>query len=549
MGKDSSSSNTSSSLSSQEKRDRRVKTKDRKGIAKIHKVVKEQKKLMSKLITESESYLVNNFKNRCAPTAEPLDHDTMDQYSELYHSDPVNSATQNSLASVPVSWLAEDRTYIKSLDYAYSNLLDICPRATYQAHSGRCWLFAALNTMRYNLIKEHKLNDHFELSEAYLFFYDKIERCLFFLEKMIELRHRPVHDVVVNGMTTMFTPVTDGGTWGFFTNLISKYGMVPKSCYGETYNTSCTDEMNEVVYEKVSIFAAEIRSSTRSDKYLQQKIREEYMPEVYALIVKFMGEPPQKFDWNYHEKGETFESARERGPYCSVRDLTPQTFFQTYLEPHARIGTKVVLRHDPRATSKYNRTYHVEHFGHMVGGKPDVSLNVPWQVLSDAAAKTILQGQAVWFAADVCKKFNAERDLLAVEGYDYEGVLNTSLEYSKSDGLDTHVSTPSHAMALVGVDLEDGDIAQIKKWKVENSWGEFSGSVDPGYLLMTDTWFRKYGYEVVVDLDVLDDETREAYQKYEFDPINLPFNDAFGAVARKCSTCKKHLPVPQHRKH
>jgi bleomycin hydrolase len=518
-------------------RARQVQTRNRKGTATIRKTVKVQKKIVANLIAESEKYLVNHFTNRCVPQSDPLDSAMLTDYAAQHASDPINIATQNALASVPVSWLAENRDYIKSVDYAYSHLLDICPRATYQAHSGRCWLFAALNTMRYNLIKELNLSDHFELSEAYLFFYDKIERCFFFLEKMVELRDRPIHDLVVNGMMTSFSPVTDGGTWGFFCNLITKYGMVPKSCYGETFNTSSTDEMNEIIQRKVCTFASEIRASKVSDKTLQKRIKNKYMPEIYSLVVKFMGEPPQQFNWTYHEKGESFESVRERGEYRCIPDLTPLTFLHQFLEPHAKVSNKVVLRHDPRPSSEYYRTYHVEHFGHMVGGRPDVSLNVPWEVLSEAAAKTIMNGQAVWFAADVCKDFNHYKDVLSTEGYSYDKILNTNLDYTKSNGLDTFVSTPSHAMALVGVDMSDNDPTQIKKWKVENSWGEFSESVDPGYLLMTDEWFRKYGYEVVVDLEVLDDVTKEAFNKYEFNPIQLPYNDAFGAVARTCKTC------------
>ena len=102
-----------------------------------------------------------------------MDVDLLTSYSESYKQDPINLATQNALAAVPISWLAEDRQYLKGLDYAYCNLLEVCPQATSQDYSGRCWLFAALNTMRHILIKTHHLNDHFELSEAFLFFYDK----------------------------------------------------------------------------------------------------------------------------------------------------------------------------------------------------------------------------------------------------------------------------------------------------------------------------------------------------------------------------------------
>jgi len=94
-------------------------------------------------------------------------------------------------------------------------------------------------------------------------------------------------------------------------------------------------------------------------------------------------------------------------------------------------------------------------------------------------------------------------------------------------------------MALVGVDVIDEDPEQVIKWKVENSWGEYGGG-DPGYLMMTQEWFSKYGYEIVVDPAYFDDKTRLAFSKYEFDPILLPYNDAFGAVARTCQKCHHH---------
>jgi aminopeptidase C len=49
-------------------------------------------------------------------------------------------------------------------------LLTEQPRA-----SGRCWLFATTNVLRYNIMKKLNLKE-FELSQSYLFFYDKSVR-------------------------------------------------------------------------------------------------------------------------------------------------------------------------------------------------------------------------------------------------------------------------------------------------------------------------------------------------------------------------------------
>ena len=47
---------------------------------------------------------------------------------------------------------------------------------TSQQASGRCWLFAATNVLREHIARELKL-EKFELSQSFLAFWDKFERC------------------------------------------------------------------------------------------------------------------------------------------------------------------------------------------------------------------------------------------------------------------------------------------------------------------------------------------------------------------------------------
>jgi len=60
---------------------------------------------------------------------------------------------------------------------------------TNQRSSGRCWLFASTNVFRVPIIKKYKLTG-FELSQNYLFFWDKLEKANFFLERMRFLSSR-----------------------------------------------------------------------------------------------------------------------------------------------------------------------------------------------------------------------------------------------------------------------------------------------------------------------------------------------------------------------
>lgn len=70
---------------------------------------------------------------------------------------------------------------------------------TNQKNTGRCWLFSALNAMRIPFIKSQNLED-FEFSQAYLFYWDKIERANYFLNAIVETARRkePVNGRLVS---------------------------------------------------------------------------------------------------------------------------------------------------------------------------------------------------------------------------------------------------------------------------------------------------------------------------------------------------------------
>jgi bleomycin hydrolase len=60
-----------------------------------------------------------------------------------------------------------------------------------QQRSGRCWMFASLNTMRYRVIKKYNLKT-FELSQAFPLFYDKLEKSNWFLENILDTLDEPL---------------------------------------------------------------------------------------------------------------------------------------------------------------------------------------------------------------------------------------------------------------------------------------------------------------------------------------------------------------------
>jgi bleomycin hydrolase len=81
---------------------------------------------------------------------------------------------------------------------------------TNQRSSGRCWLFASTNVFRVALMKRHNL-DRFELSQAYLFFWDKLEKANYFLEQILDTADEDLDSRLVQ--TLLSQPVSDGGQW------------------------------------------------------------------------------------------------------------------------------------------------------------------------------------------------------------------------------------------------------------------------------------------------------------------------------------------------
>ena len=80
---------------------------------------------------------------------------------------------------------------------------------TNQKASGRCWLFAATNVLRERIAQTRNL-ENFELSQSYLAFWDKFERCNYFLESILETADLPTNDRTV--MHILSTGVHDGGS-------------------------------------------------------------------------------------------------------------------------------------------------------------------------------------------------------------------------------------------------------------------------------------------------------------------------------------------------
>lgn len=94
---------------------------------------------------------------------------------------------------------------------------------TNQRQSGRCWIFASTNVFRVAIMKKYNLKE-FQLSQAYLFYWDKLEKANYFLENILDTLDEPLDGRWMQAL--LASPVGDGGQWDMLANLVEKYGLV-----------------------------------------------------------------------------------------------------------------------------------------------------------------------------------------------------------------------------------------------------------------------------------------------------------------------------------
>ena len=418
----------------------------------------------------------------------------------------MNAVTANGLMASAVS-----RAAVENDVHEYSVSLEQGD-ITNQKQSGRCWMFAALNTMRYQVMKKCHLKT-FELSQAYLFFWDKLEKSNYFLESILETVELPTSSRLVSYLLT--APVGDGGQWDMLCNLVKKYGVVPKTAYPESKASSGSREMDSTLTEKLREDACILRRmyKERMDMDAIRERKTEMLNEIYRLLCICLGEPPKSFTFEYRDEDKNFH--RETG-------LTPKSFFEKYVG--INLDDYVSLINAPTSDKPYGHSYTVKYLGNVREGNAVRYLNLPIEELKKAAIAQLKDGQPVWFGCDVGKHSDRDSGVMDLDIRSLETLLDTKFTMTKAERLDYSQSLMTHAMVFQGVNLDEN--GQPNRWRVENSWGKDPGK--DGYYLMTDRWFDEYMYQIVVNKKYLTNEQLAAYQS---EPTELEPWDPMGSLA------------------
>jgi bleomycin hydrolase len=442
-----------------------------------------------------------------------ISNEQINKYSNNFSSNEKNRLLSNIISSNALSKLSNNGKINRSLNNVYNISVKPHLPVTNQKSSGRCWLFAALNVVRREMCEKYKL-DNFEFSQSFLFFWDKFERMNYNMECIIKTKNEDVDSRIVQHLLN--DPSCDGGQWDMITNLVNKYGLIPKSNYNESHHSSNSRELNMVLKKKFREYAWNLRVDKNP-----KALKEIYMEEVYKLLCLFLGEPPKTFNWEYNDKNKNYKIENNLNPLSFYKTMVPFNF-----------DDYICVINDPRKEHPYYNIYSVKYLGNVIDGNKVKYLNLPISRIKELVLTSLKRNKSVWYGCDVGQFLNKTNCRMDRDNSEYLNVLDLSFNLNKEQRLRYQDSLMTHAMVITGANtsgsvncLEEND--KVNNWEVENSWS--SSGPSKGYYSMSDNWFNEYVYEVAIKKDLLN-ENEKGMLKSEFKKIFDPW-DPMGSLA------------------
>lgn len=117
-------------------------------------------------------------------------------------------------------------------------------------------------------------------------------------------------------------------------NLISKYGVMPKKYFPETFSCEASLRMNMALRSKLREYAKILRTliaDGASKELIKNKINEQ-MSEVYNIVGICVGIPDETFTWEYYDKSKK---------YHAVGPISPLEFYEKLVKSCFNFEDKV----------------------------------------------------------------------------------------------------------------------------------------------------------------------------------------------------------------
>ncbi|EFX01916.1 bleomycin hydrolase [Grosmannia clavigera kw1407] len=441
---------------------------------------------------------------------------------------------------------------------------------------GRPYLFAGTSLARLALIHKYNLQAEgkhvvgcqdgrhctyeaapFELSQAYLFFWDRLEKCGHFLDRAATCPE----------MLLWTDPLPEGGSWTLVQRLVEKYGLLPADVYpGSAAFAAAPHTLDQLLATTLRENAAHLMGVAEDGV---AAAKEAALAAVFRILAIVMGGPPpsprREFTWHLVTAAEQAMTIRCT-PRMFAQDLTSLHF------PHAQEGLLsrlVCIAHDPRNSEG------AQLIVGQTGGQTDPhSLFRPHSLLNTSMADfkmacecMLKAGYPVFIGCDAGRaNSHADVGLLDVHAANFElafgragsGYGQVSMpplpRLSKADRLRTGDSRMTHALVVTGIDVEaQGSQMQqhvrSRRWRVQRTLRTCASghdSVPADSMLMTDAWMEEFVYLAVVDPYVLPERPMGATMASASSPSS-PFRPYRGLSSRAATLVRTTTGTEEER--
>lgn len=460
-----------------------------------------------------------------------LTYKLISNFSQKFNKNKTNKIIKNFNTKSDFKNVLLKSDYLQDKKKTYTNLIDVQSKISDQKQSGRCWIFAFLNIMRYKMIKKYKLAPDFEFSQNFLFFFDKLEKANYYLTYIIDTYDVSVETIQSNDKLVKLIHILDnltddGGRWNVFVNLIEKYGIVPKTNMDDNFHSANSEELKNFYNDFIRKCAHRIKTTPKNELIKNRNtLLNSMLLECYKILVVFLGEPPTKITWEYYE-----ESKDKSKKAKIIKNISPLDFYKKYVPYNAK--NKICLINYPCKEAPFFKQYDIQMSFDVLGEKRRGLINVPIEYLIEATKKSIDNQEAVWIGLDIDKYISHKHSFMDKEAFDYDSIFGFDNAMSKCDSLNYRQTAPVHAMVIKGYNLSN---SKTNGFLVENSWGDkmFEKEDDVEYdgnYYMSESWFKDFTFQIVIDKKFL---PKKIVPLINQKSTLLPYWSPFGALLRR----------------
>lgn len=351
--------------------------------------------------------------------------------------------------------------------------------AVSQEETGLCWVYAPLNLLRINFIRDNNLPPTFQFSAAYVTFYDKLEKANLFLHRMLELRDSPLRSEEMVRLLNM--PTEEGGETCGFANIVNKYGLVPLDAMPHSFCMKKTKFLNRPLHTYLRHCAQDLREGKGDINRM--------MAHVYEILAVNLGVPPKEFEW----------TSKDENDGQTTKKLTPEQFAREYVKYNP--DDYIELGNNP--LEEYGTLFEADRWRNTIEGSAHRYINVRMDDMLNLIDQSLEKKIPVLFCSDG-RNGKHDEDGILDEGYaHHEPLYGENRTLNREDALRYGHLEPHHMMVITGYTPQE-------RYQILNSWSLGFGK--QGYYSMSVDYARLNLYRIIIRTDFLSEKIKKIWK-------------------------------------